>query len=185
MAIATTIEVIETQQWPQGDIRDPLGLWGARKGVTGDASGGSAKVEFDVAADKRAAYLYTIYSATWAQLTGTATEIFLKARILTNWPDVDPDAGVQAFATLRMVDSRSSGFSAPINGPQEPLISPNDRFILCFDPRQQESLGVLPILEIEASGQIDTATYSFEAWGYFWDRSVANAPGGPRHPGSS
>ncbi|KKL17299.1 hypothetical protein LCGC14_2486920, partial [marine sediment metagenome] len=60
---------------------------------------------------------------------------------------------------------------------------PNDRFILIFDPRQ--GAGVLNMIELEMGVNVNTDTYAFEAYGYYWDRSVLNAPGGPRHPGSA
>lgn len=191
MAIAETAAPVESPLWPQGDIRDPMGVWGFRHGVTGDASGGSIKVTVRVPANKRSAYVYTIYSAQIAQLTGVVTAGLIKSRVLTNWPNVDLQAGVQAFSTLQITRHfGGSTFTAPVGGPAgdtgyAPMLAPNDRFILCFDPRQPASLGPLDILELELTVNTDLATYSYEAYGYLWDRSVMQAPGGPRHPGSS
>ncbi len=186
MAIATAVEVIESPQWPQHDIRDPLGVWGARVGVTGNATGSGIKVAFDVAAAKRSAYVYTCYSAQAVLLTGTVPSTkLLKIRLLTNWPNVDPIPNVQAYGSAKIVTwGASSTFSAPIALPLEPLITEPDRFLLLFDPRQQVTLGTMTIVELELGDNVDTDTYSFEAYGYFWDRSVMTAPAGPRHPGS-
>ena len=74
-------------------------------------------------------------------------------------------------------------FTPPTFGAIRNPIGPADRFLLLFDPRQQG--GDVDIVEIEFGENRDLATYSFEGYGYFWDRSVLDAPGGPRHPGSS
>jgi len=184
MAITTSVDVVTNQMWPQGDIRDPLGVWGARVGVTGDASGGGIKVAIAVPALLSGAYVYTCYSVTMAQLTGTFSNNDIKARLLSNWPDVDPLAGVQGYATLRFGATLGGGAgnTAPIAGPSAALLKPADRFILLFDPRQGPSF---TIVELEWADNFNTGTYSFEAYGYFWDRSVLNAPGGLRHPGAS
>ncbi|MGR3295936.1 MAG: hypothetical protein ACUZ8A_06880, partial [Candidatus Bathyanammoxibius sp.] len=65
------------------------------------------------------------------------------------------------------------------------FINSIDRFLLLYDPRQPASLGNTNILELQLAVNTDLATYSFEAYGYYWDRSVMQTPGGPRHPGSS
>ena len=172
------------QLWPQLDIRDPLGVWGARALVTGDASGGSIKVTCQAPAERSAAFVYTAYAVTLVQLTGTLLTIPLKMRILTNWPDISATAGVQGFATFRSANSNGDAdFTAPKNGNSAALMFPNDRFILIFDPRQ--GAGVLNMIELEMGVNVNTDTYAFEAYGYYWDRSVLNAPGGPRHPGSA
>ncbi len=188
MAIDVNVDILESQTWPQGDARDPLGVWGARLGVTGDASGGGIKVAFVVPAPKRGARVYTVYSATFAQLTGTTTALVpVKSRILTNWPNIDPVPGVQGFGTLLLNPcDQDNDLTAPVRGPvSSPLITPNDRFILCYDPRQQTTLGPMAILELAYGKNEDLATFSFEGYGYWWDRSVMDTPGGPRHPGSS
>jgi len=197
MAIATSVAPFEAQLWPQGDARDPLGIWACRLGVTGDASGNPITVTVRVPADKRSAYVYTCYHASVVQLTGAITAAFIKTRLLTNWPDADPAAGVTGYSTWAaiLLGGTLSNFTAPVAGPavgsganlnsQVPLIQPLERFLLLFDPRQPESLGPLDILELQLEVNTDAATYSFEAYGYFWDRSVLQAPGGPRHPGSS
>lgn len=186
MAIVATAEVITAQLWPQGDIRDPLGVWGAREGVTGDATGGSIKVTLQAPAPRGAAYIYTCYDVNIAILDVAIPGSYnAKMRLLTNWPDIDPLAGVQGY---------SSGFTFPVNvanNATEPIgtianeqvMSQNSRFILLFDPRP--SAGVLDIVELELNTNTDTARHSFEGYGYYWDRSVLQAPGGPRHPGSA
>jgi len=182
MAINLPVTLIEQQAWPQGDKRDPLGIWGARLGVTGDATGGGIKVTATVEESKRDAYVYTCYGITAAKLTGNLTADVIKTRLLTNWPNVDPLAGIQGFASLTMGQAigDTSG-TAPLQGSNLPTIRPEMRFILLF-ARTGTPLG---IVEVEWNNNLDAATYSFEFWGYFWDRSVLQAPGGPRHPGSA
>jgi len=185
VAISQTVDVITNALWPQGDIRDPLGIWGFRHGVTGDASAGGIKVLARSSAGEGAAYVYTVYStliaiilqATFAAQTG-------KCRILTSWPNIDPQAGVQAYGSLRIATiSGETDFTAPQLGPDRNFIQSNDRFLLIFDPRP--SAGVLDMIELEIGTNVLADTYSFEGYGYYWDRSVLNAPGGPRHPGAS
>ena len=188
MAIALTVPVLETALWPQGDARDPLGVWGARLIVTGDASGGEIKVTILVPGARRSAYIYTAYGAGINQLTGVITAVSIMSRLLTNWPDVDPTAGIQGYSqNNRGVLGGVSAFTAPnaSNASGEPLVHDKDRFILLFDPRPTGDSGDdMAIMELKLGFNTDLATYSFEAYGYFWDRSVLNSPGGLRHPGS-
>jgi len=185
MAITANVDVIATGLWPQGDIRDPLGIWGFRLGVTGDASGGSIKVGARVPLEETGKYIYTCYSQLIAILTqATQASALAKGRLLTNWPNIDPQAGVQGYATARFVLlNNDSDFTAPKNIPDAPIVDPQDRFLLLFDPRP--SADQITIVEQEIGINILDDTYSFEGYGYFWDRSVLNAPGGPRHPGAS
>lgn len=183
MAITETVNLKITGLWPQGDARDPLGVWGARHLVTGDATAGSIKVDVRAAAAIAGGYVYTCYSAIATRLDGNVDSA-VKCRLLTNWPDIDDDAGVQGYGTLRIVPQLGDPqFTAPTSGPRDVLVAPNDRFILLFDPRPV--VGAFDIVALEMGENIDAAAYSFEAWGYYWDRSVLNAPGGPRHPGSA
>jgi len=182
MAISADVDIIATALWPQGDARDPLGVWAGRHLITGDATGGTLKVAFQPGAERAGAHIYTCYTAIIAQLTisesGTA-----KARLLTNWPDADDDAGVQGYGALKIAAMLgSSSLTAPFSAPAEPLVQPSDRYILLFDPRPVA--GAFTIVELEHQPNTDTRVYAFEAWGYYWDRGVLNAPGGLRHPGS-
>jgi len=184
MTITQVGTVVPAAQWPQGDIRDPLGVWGMRQGITADATGGELTVNVTVPSGRGAAYVYTIYSAQISKLTGAVAQSEGRVRILTSWPNVDPLAGVQAYGSDKMFLFRApTGLAAPIVGPEPHLIQHADRFLLCFDPRP--SAGALVILQLTATPNTDLETWSFEAYGYFWDRSVLQAPGGPRHPGSS
>jgi len=188
MSIETTVEIVQTALWPQGDARDPLGVWGFRLGVTGDASGDPIQVQVQVPANENAARLYTCYSLTVNQLTGAFTSgTRIKTRLLTSWPNVDPLAGVQAYGRTKM--SGATG-SAAFNSPRfgfgnegGDAMGPNDRFLLLFDPRP--AAGILTIIELEWEINTNLAVYAFEGYGYWWDRGVWDAPGGPRHPGSS
>jgi len=184
MAIAANVDLLPGQEWPQGDARDPLGVWGARLGVTGDATGGSIKVGINVPSDIRGAHVYTCYGVTFAQLTGVVTARNVKTRLLTNLPDVDPTAGITGFATLKISNTATlDSVTSPILGMkgEDPGVSTLDRFILL-----RTGTGTpLTIVEVEFGENLNLATYSFEAYGYYWDRLVMQAPGGPRHPGSS
>jgi len=185
MAISELIEVRETQQWPQGDVRDPLGTWGARLAVTGDGSGGSVKVGFFVPAARRSAFVYTCYDVNLSKISGTVTTESAKTRLLANYPNIDPQAGIQGYNYLFFSSwSAPLAITAPIGGyaTSHPL-SPQSRFLLLYDPTPNNSAMV--IVELENNDNIDLAVWSFEAMGYYWDRSVMHAPGGPRHPGSS
>jgi len=185
MAIATNVDLLPAQGWPQGDARDPLGVWAARLGVTGDATGGSIKVGVNVPTGLRGAHIYTCYSINFAQLTGVVTARNVKVRLLTNLPDADVLAGLQGFATLKIVNTATLTNVTPpilgIGGGQAPALEPLDRFILL-----RTDVGTpLTIVEIEFGENVDASTYVFETYGYYWDRLVMQAPGGPRHPGSS
>jgi len=186
MAIAEFVDILTTALWPQGDIRDPLGVWGFRHLVTSDATSGGIKVTAQAAAGIEAAYVYTCYALTHAQLTGGQISPNIKARLLTNWPDMDTTAGVRAYATLRIAqENDGSSFTAPVAGlrASDFLVTPNERFLLLFDPRSRNV--AIDLVEMELNANVDGDTNSFEGWGYYWDRSVLQAPGGPRHPGSS
>jgi len=185
VAIAETAAPITQALWPQGDMRDPLGVWGFRHGVTGDASGGSVKVTIRVPAGLGAAYVYTCYSAHASKNTGTLGLTASKFRLLTNWPNVDPQAGVQAYATNFASNITGSSVNTPpVSGPLDHrMVGPNDRFLLLFDPRP--TVGAIDIAEYELGINTLAETYTFEAYGYYWDRSILQAPGGPRHPGSN
>jgi len=184
LSIITDVTIFQQATLTPEGPRDPLGTWGARRGVTGDASGNVIQVSVNVPAAIKAAYVYTCYSVNISKLTGTNAIKVVKARLLTNWPNVDPQAGVQAYGSLRMGTTRgSSSFAAPITGIDGDLIADKDRFILLYDPR---AIGTdMTIVELGIEDNILNDTYSFEAYGYFWDRSVMDTPGGPRHPGSA
>ena len=186
MAILETAAPLTQALWPQGDIRDPLGVWGFRHGVTGDASGGSVKVIIRVPAGLGAAYVYTCYSAHISKITGAIELTTARLRLLTNWPNVDRQAGVQAYATHHVVTlTGATVATSPVVGPFNDgvLVTSNDRFLLLFDPRP--TVGAIDIVEFELGINTLAETYSFEAYGYYWDRSILQAPGGPRHPGSN
>ncbi len=181
--------VFPAQMWPQGDARDPLGVWGGRVTVTGDGTGGGTKAFFDVPEARRSAHVFTCYAVTIAQIVGTPTTPRAKLRLLTNWPDVDPVAQVQGFATFQVSTiEANANFSVPTSGLGKDGIGnwpgSHDRFILLLDPRQGISED-LTIVEMELGENILNNQWVFEAYGYYWDRGVLNTPGGPRHPGSA
>jgi len=182
---ALNVELKTSALWPQGDIRDPLGIWGARLGVTGDATAGEIKVGIQAAQAERAAYIYTCYNANVSVLLASGVLAMTAfCRLLTNWPDIDPVAGVQGYGSnIGRVLGITIGGTAPEGAVGQPLVLPQERFILLFDPRPQPS-EALTIVELKVTAQVDADTYSFEAYGYYWDRSVLDAPGGPRHPGT-
>lgn len=187
MSVEFDAQVITNALWPQGDIRDPLGVWGARSSVTGDATGGEIKGNVNVTESERAAYIYTVYDIAINQRSGTLNANPSMVRMLTGWPNIDLLAGVQAYSSGRFGIFRGSGTfnTPPIAGiiATEELLPANSRFILMFDPRPLAS--ALPLIELKWVNQTDGDIYDIECWGYYWDRSVLQAPGGPRHPGSS
>jgi len=188
VAIQVTGEVLEAAQWPQGDARDPLGVWGCRVAATGDATGSSIKAFIQVPAERRRGHIYTCYSAqsgvTLAPAAETST--LIRIRLLTNWPDIDVLEGVQGYSTNQSVGvAKPLTAFFPVQGPLQNLVSPNDRFVLLFDPSNVDKDNGMNIAEIERDANVDTNVYTFEAYGYYWDRAVLDAPGGPRHPGSS
>jgi len=170
--------------WPQGDARDPLGVWGGRLIVTASAGGGPIKVRFSPGAGFAGAYLYTCYSAQISPLSAFVAAVG-KCRLLTNWPDISDIAGVTGYGAVNIIQlDGSSGFTAPFSGPTgSAFVKANDRFLLLFDPRPVA--GAFDIVELELNELADTTVAAFEAWGYYWDRSVLQTPGGLRHPGSS
>lgn len=184
MTVSGTVDILTNQMWPQGDIRDPLGVWGFRAQLTGDGGGGSIQLTARTAAGESAAYIYTVYSTLIAQIGGTAANIEGKCRILTNWPNIDRIAGVQGYghAIQRSLQGNTQ-YNQPEVMPIQPFITALDRFLLMMDPRP--SPAPLNLIELETSRNTTGDIFSFEGYGYYWDRSVLNAPGGPRHPGSS
>ncbi len=188
MAISEFVDVLEHQLFIQRDGRDPLGVWVARHPITGDASGGSIKVGFRVTTASAGGRIYTAYSLQIAGLTGAISASTMKTRLLTNFPDADIAAGISGFSTLLFtvvapgIFEADGAMTAPGAGPAQDLVKPNDRFILLFGPQRSQT--AVNIAELELAENIDLATYSFEAYGYFWDRQVLYVPGGPRHPGS-
>jgi len=185
MSVSVEIDIIETAQWPQRDARDPLGVWGARGLATGDVSGGFVQGTLGLPADRRAGHVYTCYglTATLTSVSGAVTA--LGVRLLTNWPNADVLAGVQGFATMKVVTlQRGEATHVPQFGPDDVVLEPAHRFILLFDPRTSQTTRI-DLVEMWMNVNTDGETYSFEGYGYYWDREVMNAPGGPRHPGSS
>lgn len=184
MSVTSTVIPIESELWPQRDARDPLGIFGWRTAIATDASGGFLRVQVNIEASKRHAFVWKIWDMVIAQITGGAQATNGKLRILSNWPNIDPQAGIQAYASLYI---GSMGGNNSLSFPNTGLfdVSPlngNQKDILIYDPSTQS--GAMPIAEQEVVN-INGLTYSFEGYGYYWDRSVMNTPGGPRNPGTS
>ncbi len=184
MSILATVNPIESELWPQRDARDPLGIFGWRTAVATDASGGSVKVTVEILDSLRHAFVWKIWDMIIAQITGGAQATNGKLRILSNWPNIDPQAGIQAYASLYV---GSMGGNNSLTAPNTGLfdVSPlngNQKDILIYDPSTQS--GDMAIAELEVVNT-DGLTYSFEGYGYYWDRAVMQAPGGPRNPGTS
>ncbi len=185
MSITEQAAIEQSAIFTPRDLRDPLGIWGGRHGITGDATADFVKTQFFVPAAEKSSYIYTCYSAQIGKLTGAGVARGpMQCRLLTNWPNIDPQAGVQAYSTLNTRIAEGSGsFPAPYMGPLGFLIGPNDRFLPLFDPRPIG--GNMFIVELIYEENVNTETYGFECYGYFWDRAVLDTPGGLRHPGSS
>ncbi len=190
MAIAVTVDITAASIFNPRDLRDPLGWWGARTLVTGDASAGGITVGFVVPADIAGAYVYTCYIANMGQLLASVALAATnhKVRLLTNWPNVDPQAGVQGVNAVYMSATRTdvdfTGQRSAAGNPTDNFaVDSSRRFILLFDPRPQA--GEITIVELEwGENQGVGNTYVFEVGGYFWDRQVMNTAGGLRHPGA-
>lgn len=186
MTVTINIPVVEHALWAQRDARDPLGVWAARNTVGGDGSGHVA-ANIVVPAARRRSHIYTCIHAITVLVGGTQ-ELggILKCRLLTNWPDATSEvAGVTGFATYRTTPTElMANARLPNSGPARPFLEPNDRYVLLFDPSVVAVGSDMTIVEIDRDMSIATATYAFEAYGYYWDRGVLDAPGGPRHPGA-
>ena len=182
MAILAETDVENFNLWRQGDVRDPLGIWYGRAGVTGDASGDGIQMRFNVPAANRGAHVHFCYDANFGQLTGTADLATTNIRLLTNWPDATPGVvGLQGYGSNLALALAADNAITPISGFTTPPISPNQRFIPLWTVQGSD----LAIVEINFGGNTDLATYTFETFGYYWDRAILDAPGGPRHPGSA
>lgn len=186
MAITTSVDIITAPIFRPRDLRDPLGVWAGRLGVTGDASGGGILVNFTVPESNAGKHVHTFYSFNAGQLTGIAEATGTSVRLITNWPNSDPVAGVQGYDVMfmgvdRTQDNNVGQFSAPTN-----TMNPYDsihRFMPLYDPRP--SAGQITIVELQRNDNTLAATYVFQCYGYYWDRQVMDTPGGLRHPGSS
>lgn len=185
MAVEVDLPVAEYQLWPQGDARDPLGVWVARARATGDASGGVVEGEVIVPAARRRGRIYTCYSVSSTRESGPAdTGTVMKVRLITGWPDADTSLnGIQPYETFRTVPITSETVGAPNHGPTLNALSPLDRFLLLFDFTASQT-GNLVIVQLQRDVNTNTVVYLFQAYGYFWDRSILETPGGPRHPGT-
>lgn len=184
MTVTALAEVFETQQWPQGDARDPLGIWGARAAVLGNASAGEIGVDFVVPAEKVASFVYACYAITGGQILGVIQNQSFKVQLLTNFPNVDPQPGVQGFSSLDIgVMGGDQQLTVPNSGQRTWTFPSSYRFILLYDPTPRNAaLTIVKLATVNVAIGID---FVFECYGYFWDRSVLNTPGGPRHPGSN
>jgi len=185
VAIATSVDVITAPIFRPRDLRDPLGVWTARLGVTGDASGGGILVNFTVPEANAGAHVHTLYSFNCGQLTGVLEAAGVSLRLLSNWPNSDPVAGIQGYDVMVMGVERTQQNnvgqrSSPTNGTM--LFAENARFIPLYDPRP--SAGQITIVELQRNDNTDGATYVFQAFGYYWDRQVMDTMGGLRHPGA-
>jgi len=185
MTVTGQVNIFAHQMWPQGDARDPLGVWGGRQRIVGDASAGAIQSTFVIPQALRGKYVYTVYSMTAVQNpAGTVAASNAKGRILTNWPNISIDGGVQGYATCRIRTIQgSTTWRDPKAGSVVELVEPNDRFLLIHDPHPAS--GSMTLAEIDWAVNTDGDTYDFEIYGYHWDRLVFQTPGGPRHPGSS
>jgi len=186
MSVVIALDAVESGVFKQQDARDPVGLWGAQGNLTGDATGGQVGARIQIPAAKRRNAVYTIYDASTANTGGaTDTATAVAVRIFTGWPDINLEAGIQTHETIRFVQLEpDGGFIPPVFGPREPLITPNQRFMLIFTPSVQFATTAFVMLIIDRAANVNNALYQFSAWGYYWNRDVLGVPGGPRHPGS-
>ncbi len=186
MSITTAVILQQAAQWPQGDIRDPIGVWGAKWIVLGDASGDEIEVTINTPLGAAAAFVYTLYDVNIEHSAGALVSNALMMQWFTGWPDVEAAAGVEAAHTnvVGVIQGDAGLGSAPIGAinANGPLWRSEQRFLLSFDPRfGHQSSRTLAIIKLVNIG-VGT-NYTGFLYGYYWDRSVMNAPGGPRHPG--
>ncbi|MEE8608647.1 MAG: hypothetical protein V3S55_13655 [Nitrospiraceae bacterium] len=188
MGQTVIIPVQEHAMWPQGDARDPLGVWAARDIITGNADTPVfIQALITIPAALRRAHVYTCYSlfSGWAGGPNPSSETGVIGRLVTNWPNADPEEGVQGFSTSRRSTVTIQVASVfPDRVPDNPLITPEMRFILLMDPSAVGSGNDMTIAEIQRDSNVLNTLYAFEAYGYYWDQAVLDTPGGPRHPGS-
>ena len=97
---------------------------------------------------------------------------------------MDTGAGVQGFSSGSGYLMRTSAnfTTPPIAQIQDNLLG-NLRYMLLYDPRAVNT--DMDLVEVKHNGNVDAETWSFEVYGYYWDIGALQAPGGPRHPGSS
>jgi len=189
MAIASSVEITAAAIFRPRDLRDPLGWWGGRVGVTGDLSSGGITVLFNVPANIAGKYVYTSYIANMGQLAALALDATNhKVRLLMNWPNMDSQAGINGLNAVYISATRTdvdfTGQSSAAGNPTDNYaLDSSRRFIPLFDPRS--NTGANAIVEMEWGDNTDGEDYIFEAGGYFWDRQVMETPGGMRHPGAS
>lgn len=173
------------QIFKQGDVRDPLGVWASRVTAVGDGTGvGSVQADIGLPQSRRAGQILTCYGVTGAHGAGVLSSTEFGCRLLTNWPSGD-SPGVQGFSTNRatlisLIAPTAAGARA---AQLSPVLDPQSRFILLFDPRPGVP-GRINFIQLWFDQNEGVVNYFFEAWGYWWNRDVLEAPGGPRHPGS-
>lgn len=184
MSVSGTVNILESELWPQRDARDPIGIFGWRVLQAGDATGGSNKIFIQVPEQIRHAYVMKISDMIIAQIVGSIVATVGKSRVLTNWPNIDVDPGIQTYGTSHFFTlTGDASFTAPRAGPFDAEALPRGLGdLLIYDPSTQT--GDMVIAEQETVNTNNT-TYSFEGYGYYWDRAVMSTPGGPRNPGTA
>jgi len=186
MSITIEKDCLVTGVWKQGDIRDPIGIFGGVTSITGNGDGTFIRVSMRIdSEDAFLSGLFAIYDATILQTLGSVQSVDVLYRIFSNWPNIDQQPGITPFNSgivRNMVGSNS--WVSPRAAPDAPLVQPLDRFRLIWDPRHLAPQNML-LCEWFINMPVAPVAYQFSVYGYFWDRSVLNAPGGPRHPGSS
>lgn len=180
MTVTQTIDVFDSAVLRRRDVRDPLGIWAGRGAIAGDGGGGATVAQFQVPASRRAGHVYACYGlSVVGQAAPTVEADSFSARLLTNWPPSDSPgiSGASFTRTVLAVNDGIFGGSGVGN-----LLQSTDRFILLFDPRPDPTTSIV-IAEAWANINVLNETHTFEIYGYYWDRIVQDAPGGPRHPG--
>lgn len=180
MSVTGDIDILPAAILRRRDDRDPLGIWAARGGLTGDATGGVQKATFGLPAERRASYVFTLgFVSTSSTTAGYTTHT---VRLLTNYPSGD-SPGVQGAAFIRTTEVGSSGGGESQAVGFRPLIDPQMSKILLYDPRSDRA-NRIDLFELWVSANIDTGVVNFEGWGWYWDRNLHEVAGGPRYPGS-
>jgi len=188
MSFTVNKDVLVSGLFKQGDIRDPIGIWGGSVTINGDVTGGFLRVIFQVDPDDGwvsgifAHYSVSVIQTIGALLTGAGSAVIF--RINTNWPNILQDPGIIPYNFTRSFQLTGAAGLSPIAATEQPMVTSQERFLLSWDPRHITPQNLL-LDQIEILNPGAGISINFTAYGYFWDRSVLDAPGGPRHPGSS
>lgn len=162
--VVTALEIQKQSFGRLDDIRDAMGMWFSEIDATGDASAGQVQIDmtFDLA---------SLYSLEWA---GGQCDNAGAGELQTGWfpslPVLKGGGRLTCSAGAPAVDLTGTGTVYP------PLYS--TRLPLSMN---HPAVGAA-LLRCEFETNINGASYTLQAWGYYWDIGAQFASGGPRRP---